>query len=64
MAARPFGHGTGVKALNTMRDAMPDPMPEARVALLPTRHGRDKPPRMADFLGFRRQVKQYNFTSF
>jgi hypothetical protein len=38
-------------------DAMPGPILEARVTSPPARHGRDKPPKMADSLGFRRQVK-------
>jgi hypothetical protein len=40
-----------------MLDGVPNAMPEARATLPSTRHGRDKPPRMADSLGFRRQVK-------
>jgi hypothetical protein len=36
---------------------MPGAMPVARVTPTPTRHGRDKPPKVADSLGFRRQVK-------
>jgi hypothetical protein len=40
-----------------MLDAMPVAILEARVTSPPTRHGRDKAPKMADSLGFRRQVK-------
>jgi hypothetical protein len=42
---------------HVMLDATPGAILEARVTSPPTRHGRDKPPKMADSLGFRRQVK-------